>query len=83
MSYEDNYTESVELDLDQITEAQKIVITTLLRAGELTTRSTIVAALEKDVAEYLDEVDGQPNIPWLDGVRYVIHLIKGMKVIHE
>lgn len=83
MSYQDNYTERVELDVNSLTEAQRIIVAGLLREGEFNTREAMIKVLSDEVTSYLDEIDYEPNLEWVDGVRYAIHLIKEMKAIHE
>lgn len=74
-SYEEGY-ESIEIEDGLIDAAQRIVVEGFIREGEFKTRDAIIDSLEYEVATYLDEVDNEPNIEWIDGVRYCIHLIK-------
>lgn len=79
MSYEDGY-EKIELEEDLISEAQRIVIKGFMLEGQFNFREALIQKLEAEVSEYLDEVDYEPNLEWVDGVRYCIHLIKNMSV---
>lgn len=73
MSYADRFDREVILDIDKATE---LAVKVVMKEGELRFRDTLIQFLEKDVAEYLDEVDGDPNMEWVDGVRYVIQLVR-------
>lgn len=74
MAYEDKFNKNLEIDI--LNEAQELIVQMFMKNGELLFRSTIVEFLEKDIHEYLSEVDWEPNQEWIDGVRYVIHLLK-------
>lgn len=82
MSYEDGF-EHIEIEEDLISEAQRIVIKGFMLEGQFNFRDRLIKTLESEISTYLDEVDGQPNIEWIDGVRYCIHIIKNLKVEEE
>ena len=73
MAYKDQFDREIELDLDEATE---LVVRSVMREGELQFRDALIEWLEKDIKEYLSEVDGEPNQEWIDGVRYVIHIVR-------
>lgn len=73
MSYADRFDREVILDIDEATE---LAVKVVMKEGELRFRDALISYLEKDIDEYLYEVDGEPNMEWIDGVRYVIHLIR-------
>lgn len=74
MAYSDKYDREVILeDLDEATE---VAIRAVMKEGELRFRDVLVEYLEKDIDEYLSDVDGEPNQEWIDGVRYVIQLAR-------
>ena len=73
MAYKDQFDREIELDLDEATE---LVVRSVMREGELQFRDALIEWLEKDIKEYLAEVDGEPNQEWIDGVRYVIHIVR-------
>lgn len=73
MSYADRFDREVILDIDEATE---LAVKVVMKEGELRFRDALISYLEKDIDEYLHEVDGEPNMEWIDGVRYVIHLIR-------
>ncbi len=75
MTYFDKFDRKIILDMDQATELAARVV---MKEGELRFREDFIKYLEKDVAEYLDEVDYEPNLEWLNGVRYCIHLLKNI-----
>lgn len=74
MAYSDNFNHEIKMDL--VNEGQEFIVRMFMKNGELLFRERLVAWLEKDIAEYLSEVDGEPNQEWIDGVRYVIHIVK-------
>lgn len=80
---EKDYPERVEIPEELLSEAQKIVISGFMREGEVTYKEELVSILENEVSSYLAEVDNEPNIEWVDGVRYAIHLIKEMGTVNE
>lgn len=73
MSYADKFDREIVVDLD---EATKLAVKVVMKEGELQFRDALIQFLEKDIDEYLSEVDGEPNQEWIDGVRYVIHLVR-------
>lgn len=73
MAYKDQFDREIELDLDEATE---LAVRSVMREGELQFRDALIEWLEKDIKEYLAEVDGEPNQEWIDGVRYVIHIVR-------
>lgn len=79
MSYEDDYPETVEIPEEIMSEAQKIIVTGLIRQGEFNAREKFIEIFEEEISTYLKEVDGEPNLEWIDGVRYCIHLMKEVK----
>lgn len=74
MAYKDKFEKEIVLDLDE--EAALFAIQAVMKEGELRFRDALIGALEKDLKKYLDEVDYEPNMEWVDGVRYVIHLVR-------
>lgn len=74
MAYSDKFNE--ELKLDIMNEAQELIVNMFMKNGELLFRERLIQFLEEDVAQYLNEVDGEPNMEWVDGVRYVIHVVR-------
>ena len=81
MSYEEQYPVKYEVSTDELNEAQKIVVEGLVRQGEFSAREHFIQVFQEEIASYLDEVDGEPNEDWVDGLRYAIQLVKEMKVI--
>lgn len=73
MSYSDKFNQNISLDLD---DASELAIKIVMREGELRFRDALIKTLEDDVAEYLSEVDYEPNMEWVYGVRYAIHIIR-------
>lgn len=73
MAYKDQFDREIELDLDEATE---LAVRLVMKEGELQFRDALIEWLEKDIKEYLAEVDGEPNQEWIDGVRYTIHIIR-------
>lgn len=78
MSYDDGF-ETVEIEEEALTEAQRIIVEGFIREGEFKARKNLIDFLEKDIKEYLDEVDEMPNEEWVEGVRYAIHIIREAK----
>lgn len=74
MAYKDKFEREIVLDIDE--EAALFAIQAVMKEGELRFRDALIGALEKDLKKYLDEVDYEPNMEWVDGVRYVIHLVR-------
>jgi hypothetical protein len=73
MAYSDNFDRSIELD---VTEAQALVVKLIMREGELRFRDALIETLQNELKTYLAEVDYEPNMEWVEGVRYAIHIIK-------
>lgn len=73
MSYSDKFDRSIEVD---VTEAQALVVRSIMKEGELKFRENLIKSLESDLSEYLEDIDYEPNIAWMDGVRYVIHILR-------
>ena len=73
MAYKDQFDREIELDLDEATE---LVVRSVMKEGELQFRDALIECLERDIKEYLAEVEGEPNQEWIDGVRYVIHIVR-------
>lgn len=73
MAYADKFDRQIDLDLD---EATALAVKIVMQEGELQFRESLTEYLEKDIAKYLEEVDGEPNQEWIDGVRYVIQILK-------
>ena len=57
-------------------EATELAVRSVMREGELQFRDALIEWLERDIKEYLAEVDEKPNQEWVDGVRYVIHIVR-------
>lgn len=74
MTYSDKFDR--EIVLDTLDEASKLALKIVMKEGELRFRDALIAVLEKDIADYLYEIDSEPNTEWIDGVRYVIHMLK-------
>lgn len=83
MSYEEQYPVSYEVSVDALSEAQKIVVAGLIRQGEFTAREHFMKVFQEEINNYLNEVDGEPNQDWVNGLGYAIQLIKEMKVITD
>lgn len=81
MSYFDKFSETIDIDPEN--EVQRLVIKVLMQNGEIRFRESFIEVLEKEVAEYLEEVDSEPNMEWVEGVRYVIHLLKNLEVTKD
>lgn len=73
-SYADKYDRQIELV--DITDAQELVVKVIMKEGELRFREAAVSFFEEDVKSYLDEIDEEPNIDWVEGVRYCIKMIR-------
>ena len=73
MAYKDQFDKKIELDLDEATE---LAVRSVMREGELQFRDALIKSLEKDIDNYLSEVDDMPNEDWINGVRYVIHIVR-------
>ena len=73
MSYADKFDREIVVDLDEATE---FAVKAVMKEGELRFRDALIAYLEKDIDDYLYEVDGEPNMEWIDGVRYTIHIVR-------
>lgn len=80
MSYEEDYTERVEIPEEMLSEAQKIIISGFMREGEIVFREAALDSMQKDLDKYLEEVDGPPNDEWINGFTYAMHLIKSMEI---
>jgi len=74
VAYSDKFNEEVKLDI--LNEGQEFIVRMFMKNGELIFRERLIASLEETINEYLSEVRDEPNEEWVDGVRYVIHLIK-------
>lgn len=74
MAYSDKFNEQLELEI--LDEGQELIVKVFMKNGELLFRERLSAHLEKDIASYLAEVDGEPNQDWIDGVNYVIQMLK-------
>ena len=73
MAYADKFDREIIVDLDEATE---LAVRVVMKEGELRFRDALIETLQKEVSEYLDEVDYEPNMEWISGVRYAIHVIK-------
>lgn len=73
MAYSDKFDREIILDLDEATE---LAVKVVMKEGELRFRDALIKTLENEIAEYLDEIDYGPNLEWIEGVRYAIHIIK-------
>jgi hypothetical protein len=73
VAYSDKFDRSIELD---VTEAQALVVKLIMREGELRFRDALIETLQSELKTYLAEVDYEPNMEWVEGVRYAIHIIK-------
>lgn len=74
MNYSDKFDR--EIIIENLDEATELALKVVMKEGELQFRDALIAYLEKDIDEYLYEVDGEPNMEWIDGVRYVIKLVR-------
>lgn len=72
--YADKYDRQIELV--DMTDAQELAVKVVMKEGELRFRDAAVSFFEEDVKSYLDEVDGEPNTEWVEGVRYCIKMIR-------
>lgn len=73
-NYADKYDRQIELV--DMTDAQELAVRVVMKEGELKFREAAISFFEDDITAYLDEVDGEPNSQWIDGVRYCIKLIR-------
>lgn len=73
MAYQDKFDREIILDLD---EATALAVKVVMKEGELRFRDALIESLQKEIDEYLYEVDGEPNMEWVEGVRYSIHVIR-------
>ncbi len=73
-NYADKYDRQIELV--DITDAQELAVKMIMKEGELRFRDAAVSFFEDDVKSYLDEIDEEPNIDWVEGVRYCIKMIR-------
>ena len=74
VAYSDNFDR--ELIMDGLDEESTIALKIVMKEGELRFRDALIKSLERDITEYLDEVDGMPNVDWINGMRYAIHIIR-------
>jgi hypothetical protein len=79
MSYEDGF-EKIEISDEDMSQVQRIIVEGFIREGEFKTRNALIEMLNKDVDDYLKEVDHDPNIDWVNGVRYAAHIIREAKL---
>jgi hypothetical protein len=73
-SYADKYDRHIELV--DATEAQELAVKVVMKEGELRFREAAVSFFQDDIKSYLDEVDGEPNLEWVEGLRYCIKMIR-------
>lgn len=73
MTYADKFDREIVVDLDEATE---LAVKVVMKEGELRFRDALIETLQSDLTKYLDEVDYDPNMEWVSGVRYAIHIIK-------
>lgn len=73
MAYADKFDREIIVDLDEATE---LAVKVVMKEGELRFRDSLVKTLQSELTEYLDEVDHEPNMEWVEGVRYAIHIAK-------
>jgi hypothetical protein len=73
-SYADKYDRQVELV--DMTDAQELAVKVVMKEGELRFREAAVSFFQDDIKSYLDEVDGEPNLEWVEGLRYCIKMIR-------
>jgi hypothetical protein len=73
-SYADNYDRQIELV--DMTDAQELAVKMIMKEGELRFREAAVSFFQDDIKSYLDEVDGDPNLEWVEGLRYCIKMIR-------
>jgi len=76
LSYQEDYPERIEIPEEDLSDLQRLIIEGFIREGEFKTRDALIAMLTADVDKYLDEVDYEPNMSWVDGVRYCIKIIR-------
>lgn len=65
-----------EIEVVDITDAQELVVKMFMKEGELRFREAAVSFFEEDIKSYLDGVDDEPNMEWVDGVRYCIKMLR-------
>jgi hypothetical protein len=80
MGYREDYPAKLEISDEDMSETQRVLVDAFIRQGEFQTRDALIELLEKDIATYLDEVDGMPNEEWINGVRYSVHIIREAKL---
>lgn len=73
MAYADKFDREIIVDLDEATE---LAVRVVMKEGELRFRDALIETLQSELTKYLDEVDYEPNMEWVEGVRYAIHVIK-------
>lgn len=83
MSYEEQYPVKYEVSVDELGEAQKIIVAGLIRQGEFTTREHFIQVFQEEIKSYLEGAGEEPNEDWIDGLSYAIQLVKEMKVITD
>jgi len=74
MPYSDKFNE--ELNLEILNEGQEFIVRMFMKNGELLFRERLIKQLEEEVSNHLNEAGDEANVEWVDGVNYVIHLIK-------
>jgi hypothetical protein len=74
MAYEDKFNQ--ELRLDILNEGQEFIVRMFMKNGELLFRERLIKQLEEEVSTHLNEAGDEANVEWVDGVNYVIHLIR-------
>lgn len=75
MSYEDGY-EKIEISDEDMSSIQRMIIEGFVRDGEFKARAALIELLQEDVAKHLQEAGDDPNLDWVDGVRYAIHTVR-------
>lgn len=74
MPYSDKFNEKLNLEI--LNEGQEFIVRMFMKNGELLFRERLIKQLEEEVSTHLNEAGDEANVEWVDGVNYVIHLIR-------
>lgn len=73
MTYFEKFEREILLDLD---DATKLAVQVVMKEGELRFRESLISALSQEMADHTSNQNDDSILGWLDGVNYVIHLLK-------
>ncbi len=80
--YEEGY-ETIEIDTYTMSDVHRIIVEGFAKDGEFRARASLIRLLEEDVKQHLAEGGEDPNIDWVDGVRYAIQTIREANLYEE